>query len=84
MVYHILDQIFEEHDRLVFLFHHLHGMRRIAESSSSRIEVSPFLKDGLLCAFQLWQQKLLDSWNEECRQIASLSLDQHESMSDAI
>ena len=84
MVCHVLDQILEEHDHLVYLFHHLHGARRIADTSSSRIKVSPFLKDSLPCAFQLWQQKLLDVWNEKSRQRASLSLNQHGSTSDSV
>jgi hypothetical protein len=78
MVYHVLHQVLEEHDRLVYLFHRLHDTRCIVNTSSSRIQVSRFLKDGLPCAFQLWQQKLLDVWNERGRQRASLGLYQPE------
>jgi hypothetical protein len=45
---------------------------------------SAFQKNAVLCILYIWQQEVLDCWDEKRRQHASLSLDQIERMSDSI
>jgi len=69
MVCHVLDQVLEEHDRLVYLFHHLHSARHIVDTSSGRIKVSPLLKDSLPCAFQLGSR---NCWMSGTKRVANV------------
>jgi hypothetical protein len=38
MVYHVPDQVLEEHDRLVYLFHRLHGARCIFDTFDHQLK----------------------------------------------